>query len=570
MSQSCLGILNAEPKKMKQIKKKHITTIPGRGNYNFIQNCICIFFCAFLLGLSQSVVAQEVTASLDTTSIKIGEQIRYRISVETSSEDLVIFPEEETFQPLELVESFPTDTLKAADGQLLLREYALTQFDSGTYLIPRQLVQINEQSFYTDSLQVEVADVVVDTTKQKLYPIKPYIEAPSNRAFPNWGWWLLLLALLGGITYLFYRHRKKKKEAQAKLPPYEQALSDLDELDKSQLLDNREIKEYYSRLTYAVRQYLDGEVYNRSLESTTAELLQQIEVERKAGHLQVDDTTISKLREILTRADLAKFANQRPDIITAREDRARAEGIINETKEGIPEPTEEDLLEDQQYLEKEKRRKTRKKIIMGVAGLFIAACLFIAYQVSTQGFTQVRDSYLGHPTKSLLEEQWVRSEYGTPPVVISTPKVLKRGEMELPDQVRRMMIGNETFLSGGMDESYFIALTTLRLQGQQEFDLEVVVDGIYKNLEDQGASMILMKQEDVNSRDGAQGMKVFGSFIIEDAQSGRQQEKEYEILNFAEQGGYQQIMLVYDREDQYAGEITERILSSVELNYSAN
>lgn len=555
---------------MKHIKKIHTTIISSAGLCNFIRNCICTFFCVFLLNSSQAVIGQEVRANLDTTSIKIGEQIRYRISVETKTEDLVIFPEEETFQPLELVESFPIDTLPSADGQSLLREYALTQFDSGTYIIPRQLVQINEQSFYTDSLQVEVADVIVDTTKQKLYPIKPYIEAPSDRSFPNWGWWLLLLILLAGIAYFFYHQRKKKKEAEAKLPPYEQALSDLQELDKSRLLDNREIKEYYSRLTYAVRQYLDGEVYDRSMESTTAELLQQIELERQSGHLQVDDTTVSKLKEILTRADLAKFANQRPDVITAREDRAHAERIINETKEGIPEPTEEDLLKDQQYLEKENRRKTRKKIIMGIVGLFLAASLFIAYQVSTQGITEVRDSYLGHPTKSLLENQWVQSEYGTPPVVISTPEVLKRGEMGLPDQVRRMMIGNETFLYGGMDKSYFIALTTLRLQGQQEFDLEVVVDGIYKNLEEQGASMILMKQEDVNSRDGAQGMKVFGSFIIEDAQSGRQHEKEYEILNFAEQGGYQQIMLIYDREDTYAGEITERILSSVELNYSGN
>ena len=555
---------------MEKISNKYYTRPQYVGRSGPVGTCLWALLCLFVLGFSQPASAQEVEVSLDTASIRIGEQIRYQILVNTDPEDLVIFPEGETFEPLEMVESIPADTIEASDRYSIIKEYALTQFDSGTYLIPRQLVQINEQAYYTDSLQVQVADVIVDTSKQDLYPIKPYVEVSSGLSIPNWVWWLLLLAALASTGYFLYRYRKKKKEAAANLPPYEQALSDLDQLDKSRLLDNREIKEYYSRLTYAVRRYLDGEVYDRAMESTTAELLEQIETERRAGRLQVEDMTVIKLREILTRADLAKFANQRPDVITAREDRARAEGIITETKQGIPEPSEEELLEDQQFIEKQERKKTRRKIIVGVAGLLIGFAAFIGYQVSTQGFIEVRDTYLGHPTKSLLEEEWIQSQYGTPPIVVSTPRVLRRGEMELPDQVRQMMVGNETFMYGGLKQTYFIAVTTLRFQGRQEFDLEMVVDGIYKNLEDQGASMILMKQENVSSFDGAEGMKVFGSFIFEDPETGEQQEKEYEILNFAERGGYQQIMLIYDRDDQYAAEITEQILSSVELNYSGN
>ena len=517
-----------------------------------------------------SAQAQQVSASVDTTSMRIGEQINYLFQVEAEPEDLVEFPSEEDFNPMEVVEVFPTDTLAPSSEYFLRKRYTLTQFDSGTYTIPRQLVRINNDTLFTDSLLIEVADVVVDTTKQKLYPIKPYIEPPGGFRFPAWGWWVIIILLLAAGGYFLYQRRKKKQEAANKLPPYEQALTDLEELDKSQLLDNREIKEYYSRLTYAIRRYLDEEVYPHAMESTSAELLLHIEQERKKGRLLVEEETIRKLREILTRADLAKFANQRPDLITAREDRARAAGIINETKQGIPQPTEEELQENQEYQEKLKQRRARKKILATVVGVFVGILVFFAVQIALNDWESVRDTYLGHPTKTLLEEDWISSDYGTPPVRIATPQVLRRGEMPLPDQVRQMMVGNETFLLGTLNDSYFIAVTTLGLRGQGNFDLEVVVDGIYGVLEDQGASMILMKQEEVTSRDGAVGMKVFGSFIFEDAESGRQYEKEYEILNFAENGGYQQIMLIYDREDKYAQEITELILSSVELNFREN
>lgn len=555
--------------------KDILTHIPSREyflppNLSFSKTIWWLPLCLVLLLGTLPIQAQQVTASVDTTKIRIGEQINYLFEVQAQPEDLIEFPPEESFDPMEVVEVFPTDTLRPSSEYSLRKRYTLTQFDSGSYTIPRQLVRINDQPFYTDSLLIEVADVVVDTTKQKLYPIKPYIEPPGGFRFPAWGWWVLIILLLATGGYFLYLRRKKKQEAASKLPPYEQALTDLEELDKSQLLDNREIKEYYSRLTYAIRRYLDEEVYPHAMESTSAELLLHIEQERKKGRLLVQEETIIKLREILTRADLAKFANQRPDLITARQDRARAAGIINETKQGIPQPTEEELQQNQEYQEKLKQRKNRKKIIATVAGIVVGVVAFFAVQIAFQGWESVRDTYLGHPTKILLEEDWISSDYGTPPVRIATPQVLRRGEMPLPDQVRQMMVGNETFLMGTLNDSYFIAVTTLGLRGQANFDLEVVVDGIYGVLEDQGASMILMKQEEVTSRDGAVGVKVFGSFIFQDAESGRQYEKEYEILNFAENGGYQQIMLIYDREDTYAQQITERILSSVELNFRAN
>jgi len=120
-----------------------------------------------------SAMAQEaqVSASIDTAQIKIGEQILYKINVETDSTNLVVFPEGNTFSPLEVVESLGADTTRVKNKFQLLKEYSLTQFDSGSYTIPQQRIIINDKPFLTDSMRVEVADVAVDTTQQEMYPI---------------------------------------------------------------------------------------------------------------------------------------------------------------------------------------------------------------------------------------------------------------------------------------------------------------------------------------------------------------------------------------------------------------
>ena len=528
-------------------------------------------FSFFFLLFTFSSVAQEVTASVDTAQIRIGEQITYSIAVETNEDDLVVFPEGQSFSPLEMIESYTVDTAQIDDRLRLLKEYAITQFDSGSYVIPRQRVQINDEAFFTDSLQIEVRDVVVDTTKQKMYPIKPSVAVPSGFTVPVWVWWLLLaIAVIALLVFLFLRRKKKKEKAAQKLPPYEQAIFELKKLDDSHLLEQREIKEYYSQLSLAVRRYLDEEIYDRALESTTGELILYLETQRNAGSLTVDETYIEKLKKILQRADLAKFANSRPDVITAKEDRSNVETVINDTKASIPEPSEEELLRDQAYKERKARKRKVRKIIIVV----LVVCFLIggvtAYLVATKGLDYVKDTYLGHPTKELLEGEWIRSEYGNPPVAVTTPKVLIRGEVEMPSEAQAALAGSETFLYGSLVGNYYISLTTVQFGQQTQFDLEAAVDGVYAYLENQGARNIIMKQEEFITMNGAEGIKIFGTLDLENPVNGRLMRNEYAILNFAENNGFQQIIIIHNDEDSYAEEMTQRILTSVELQNAGN
>ena len=523
--------------------------------------CLGMFF---LLLSTFNLHAQEVSASVDTTTIKIGEQITYELSVEAAREDLVVFPEGQTFSPLEMIEAYAIDTSEISDRYRLTREYALTQFDSGSYTIPRQLVLINDREFRTDSFSVVVNDVVVDTTKQKMFPIKPAVEVPPAFGIPSWLWWLLGLIILGIVVYLLYRSRKKRKEAAKQLPPYERALFELKQLDDSHLLEQREIKEYYSQLSAAVRRYLDGDIYDHALESTTNELIAYLEAERDRGRLKLENTTIGRLKEILERADLAKFANSRPDVLTAKEDRSSVENVIKDTKASIPQPTEEELLRDQEYRERLERKKKVKKIILGIVAVVILISAGAAYLISTRGFEYFTDTYIGNSSKEMLESEWISSEYGTPSVTIATPDVLVRNVSDTSG----MAAGKETFNYGSLESNLFVSINT-RPAGE-DFNLESAVEEVYTYLEKRGAKNIITKQEEITTLNGAEGLKIFGTMTFQKNEKSQPVSKEYSILNFGMGEGYQQVVMIYNEADKYADEIAQRITTSVELINKAN
>ncbi|MDH7447311.1 DUF4381 domain-containing protein [Aquimarina sp. 2201CG14-23] len=509
----------------------------------------------------------QVATTIDSTSIIIGSEIRYTMQVESDSTEIVIFPEGQTFSPLEVIESYKTDTTKNGNRFSLIKEYALTQFDSGQYTIPRQKVMIGDQVFLTDSVKVEVRDVLVDTTKQKMYEIKPLVDVDAS--FFNWKkyfWWILIpLVLIGFIAFFVLRRKKRKEAKEEELPPYERAILALQRIDASQLLEQDSHKEYYSQLSDTARKYIDEEVYDHAMESTTDELIERLDEEIKTGALRLDKHTIEELKTVLKTADMAKFAKSKPDIGTAKADRNVIERVINETKEAIPEPTEEELLADEEYRKTVAEKKLRRKIIFGsLAGVGLIAITLIVF-IAVKGYDVVKDSILGHPTKELAETEWISSAYGAPPVTVSTPKVLLRNNYQLTDEQRQILKGNETFVYGSLLANFYIAVSTVQYNKQTEVDLNKIVEGVVGNFESQGAKNISVKDEEYETLRGAKGVKVFGSLEVTNAITKKEQKSDYLMLNFAENGGFQQIMVVYSKEDRYAQDVAQRIINSVEL-----
>jgi len=529
---------------------------------------------AFLTTLN--VQAQQVKGAVDTTSIRIGEQITYEFQVEADSTDLVLFPEGQTFQPLEMIEAYQVDTSYAGAKMNLIKRYGLTQFDSGSYTIPRQLVSINQQPFYTDSVAIEVNNVVVDTTKQGLYDIKDIVavERATSKFWEYLLYFLLLAAVIGGFLFFIIRRSRKKAAAEQKLPPFEQALFSLKQLDEeykepARGIDERDAtKAYYSKLTDIVRRYLDEEVYDRSMESTSSELIERLMLEKEEGKIDLSKETILKLDQILKRADLTKFARTSPGAGQAEADRIVAEEIVKETKEAIPPPTEEELMRDAAYREALAKRRKRKLILTSIIGVFGILVIATGILIATKGFDFVKDNFIGHPSKDLLESDWVRSEYGYPPVIISTPRVLERNEIALPDSLKQQM-DMSTFTYGSLIDDFYVVVNNTRFGGKNEANLEASAQGFISTIEANGAKNLIVKTEKYTTPEGTEGLRVYGTGDFPETLNKDEFSKgEYEMLLFTAPGVLQQILVAHREDDTYAKEMSARIINSVELQKS--
>jgi len=550
--------------------KNHIPKSSFYSIRAFASTLLIAFLSAF------NVQAQQVKGAVDTTSIRIGEQITYEFQVEADSTDLVLFPEGQTFQPLEMIEAYQVDTSYAGAKMNLIKRYGLTQFDSGSYTIPRQLVSINQQPFYTDSVAIEVNNVVVDTTKQGLYDIKDIVavERATSKFWEYLLYFLLLAAVIGGFLFFIIRRSRKKAAAEQKLPPFEQALFSLKQLDEeykepARGIDERDAtKAYYSKLTDIVRRYLDEEVYDRSMESTSSELIERLMLEKEEGKIDLSKETILKLDQILKRADLTKFARTSPGAGQAEADRIVAEEIVKETKEAIPPPTEEELMRDAAYREALAKRRKRKLILTSIIGVFGILVIATGILIATKGFDFVKDNFIGHPSKDLLESDWVRSEYGYPPVIISTPRVLERNEIALPDSLRQQM-DMSTFTYGSLIDDFYVVVNNTRFGGKNEANLEASAQGFISTIEANGAKNLIVKTEKYTTPEGTEGLRVYGTGDFPETLNKDEFSKgAYEMLLFTAPGVLQQILVAHREDDTYAKEMSARIINSVELQKS--
>ncbi len=526
-----------------------------------------IFFISFQ-GFSQT--PPKISSEVDTTFIKIGEQIKFTVTVETDSTDQVIFPDGQTFSPLETVEAYATDTTRKKDRLTLQKIYALTQFDSGSYKLPAQRIEINGKGYFTDSLQVDVANVAVDTINQKMYDIKELmvVEKSNSELWKILMVVLIGLLVLGGLLYWFVFRKKPltEEEKVALLPPYDRALIELKKLENSKYLIQDEYKQYYTELTNIVRSYLEEDVHVTALESTTDELIGKLEMLKDAGELKIDNDTLLQFKRILQTADLVKFAKSRPETSIAEQHRKSIEQIVIKTHDALPEPTEEELLEQEEYREELEKKEQRKKWVFAsaiTAGLILIALTSLA---GYYGPRNVWDTVTRQKTKILLDQDWIASSYGFPPISLETPEVLIRQEVKLPPEQQAATKGLQVFAYQSPNDAIAISTTSLSLANVEEDpDFEKTIETLLSGLEKKGVKNIITKQEEFTTVTGVKGIKIYGSGKFPIVESNETAQGEYNILLFGGKGFQQQVMITWLSDDPYAQKIVDRILQTVEV-----
>jgi len=529
----------------------------------------------FLLSTAVFAQQKQVTTSIDTTKNKIGAEFKLTLKTNVDTLSKVVFPNAKNFGALEVIQSYPIDTIRKKDSYELIKKYGLTQFDSGKYTIPSIKILINNKAFLSDSLKVEVANVQVDTLKQKMFDIKDIV--PANEGIGDWWKYLLGLLLIGGLGAFVYWYFKKRQkdtiEEEIYKTPIEKATTLLNNLEKKELWQRGEVKAYYSELTDIVRNYIEEAIEIPAMESTTSELIEGLKTASQKKKMKLSKETIDSLFVVLKQADLVKFAKSKPLDFEITEDRKKIERAIVTLDKAIPvvvENADEMLLNEmqrQEQLKRELKKRRNKRILITAVSVFMLLFVTTSYFIITKGFDYVIDNVFGNSSKELLEGEWIKSEYGNPSVRVETPKVLKRVDLTktLPKNGMALIKEMQSFAYGSLSSNFYIMVSTLQYKQQTQIDLSKSLDGALQSMESQGAQNMIVKQEDFETKEGIKGIKGYGTFSKIDGENKSSTKLYYEVLIFSQEGGLQQIIIVHEEGDKYANEISDRILSSVEL-----
>ena len=220
-------------------------------------------------------------------------------------------------------------------------------------------------------------------------------------------------------------------------------------------------------------------------------------------------------------------------------------------------------------LAKQQKRKRIKQIAAIVVGVILIT--FTGFVIHS-GFTEVKDTVLRNPSKLLLEKKpWVTSEYGAPGVTISTPIVLERQNVVVPEKMKGKVqtvsftyAGIETPIDIVINSSKFVAETDESGEAKETpIDVLQVAEGVLDTFEEKGTTNIISRNEQFITPNGQEGIKTFGTadFLVED----RPIKGKYIILGFSTPNLLQQVILTWKEEDIYADQMIERILNSIEL-----
>jgi len=283
----------------------------------------------------------ELKATLDTASIKLGQQVFLNLNFTAPETAKVMWPDlrDSLASHIQIVRKSAIDTTLAGSLRTYHQKITITSFDSGAYSIPPVTVgyKLAKDSALRFALSQSIAFTVqtlpVDTTRA-IKDIKGPMEAPLTFAeiLP---WLLAFLALAIVITLLVYYLRKRRNNQpfinlprKPKTPPFQIALESLGALKSKKLWQGGRMKEYHSELTDIIRLYIENQLGIAAIEMTTDDILEAF------GENQNKPALLERLRQILTTADMAKFAKAQP---LPAENELSLENAFGFVKETMPE-----------------------------------------------------------------------------------------------------------------------------------------------------------------------------------------------------------------------------------------
>lgn len=277
---------------------------------------------------AQATGSVSARAAIVPDSLTVGAIVHAAVRVQVPTGVRVEFPDS-LAMPADAEGAGPPNisTDSVAGGQAVTAAYPITAWRPGTLQLPPVGVRLITESG-VDTLEVTFPEVPivsvlpVDTAGVEPRPVRDVLGGERL-------WWPLLLALLvlaalAALAWWLWRRRRREPEDvpvfAPSTPPRETALALLDRVRQLRLIENGEIRRAYILIAEALRGYLEALDPEWGADLTTTEL---------AALLRVEQVDARGALEVLTHADLVKFAKLRVEAAQAKSDLDQARGWVD-------------------------------------------------------------------------------------------------------------------------------------------------------------------------------------------------------------------------------------------------
>lgn len=275
---------------------------------------LCLLLCHFIS------YSQKIIATFDRDKIIIGEQVTLQLKVIdvnprlSSLQEWFSFPD--SLNHLSIIKKDSLDTLDVGGLTTYLQHLTITSFDSGKWAVPLQPIILTDKAtgkqttLKPDSVFLQVLPVDVSNLKD-YHDIKDIIDVPRQTDYT-----LLIAAAVSVVVVvilviLILKRKKRpapvvKKVPKSTLPPLEEAIYQLKELEKQGLPAKGQVKQFYTRLDEICREYIEARMNVDVSQFTSDELLPILAVYLQAKKARED------YRQVLQLTDAVKFAKYIP------------------------------------------------------------------------------------------------------------------------------------------------------------------------------------------------------------------------------------------------------------------
>ncbi len=321
---------------------------------------MCIALLSLLSISSMQAQKASAHATIQPSEILIGEHALINLQVIAPKDMEILFPiyQDSIVAGLEVLSMGNPDTTIVDNVRTINVKYLVTSFDSTLYYIPSMPISDGVDTIYSNSFGLKVtAPELKDSTvaylermkagetdsidfnELQLNDIKSIQKAPfSWKDFLSLLWIpliiLILLAIIGAIIYLIIKKNKKGYffTPPPLLAPHVRAMKSLDKIKKEKIWQQERYKEFYTQLTDVLRRYINERYGINSLEMTSGEILSIIRTKAE------EDSVYNNLKQVLSVADLVKFAKYKPFIDENDLSLMNSYFFVNQTKEDDPLP----------------------------------------------------------------------------------------------------------------------------------------------------------------------------------------------------------------------------------------